>query len=65
MGLSHVLPLHTPVQAGQPIAIVHAANEANADQACRDVIAACGWAEPGSDEAPTAAANPVLQRLGD
>lgn len=66
VGLSAVLPLHTKVQAGQPVAMVHAANEADADQACRDVLAACGWAEPGSADAPAAtAAHPVLQRLGN
>jgi thymidine phosphorylase len=69
VGLSTVLPLYTPVQAGQPLAIVHAASEASAEQACRDVLAACGWSEPGSDgashHAAASAANPVLQRLGD
>ena len=65
VGLSAVLPLHTRVQAGEPVAIVHAASEASAEQACRDVLAACGWAEPGSDDATASAANPVLQRLGD
>jgi len=64
VGLSDVLPLHAPVQAGQPVAIVHAASEASAEQACRDVLAACDWAEPGSDDAAATAANPVLQRLG-
>jgi thymidine phosphorylase len=65
VGLSAVLPLHKPVQAGQPLAIVHAASEAAAEQACRDVLAACRWAEPGSDDARATAAHPVLQRLGD
>jgi thymidine phosphorylase len=64
VGLSAVLPLQTRVQAGQPVAVVHAASEAAAEQACRDVLAACGWAEAGSDEATASAANPVLQRLG-
>lgn len=66
VGLSAVLPLHTLLQAGQPVAIVHAASEADAEQACRDVLAACGWAEPGSADALAAtAAHPVLQRLGN
>lgn len=63
VGLSQVLPLHTMVQAGQPVAIVHAASEAAAEQAGRDVLAACGWAEAASHDAAAAAAIPVLQRL--
>ena len=65
VGLSAVLPLHTPVQAGQPVAIVHAASEASAEQACRDVLAACSWVELGGEDAAAISANPVLQRLGD
>lgn len=65
VGLSAVRSLHTPVQAGQPVAVVHAASEADAERACRDVLAACGWTEPGSADAPAAAAHPVLQRLGN
>jgi thymidine phosphorylase len=64
VGLSQVLPLHTPVQTGQTVAIVHAASEAAADQACREVLAACGWSDAESHGAVAAAANPVLQRLG-
>jgi thymidine phosphorylase len=65
VGLSAVLPLHTPVQAGQPVAIVHAASEASAEQACRDVLAACGWVEIGGEDAAAISSNPVLQLLGD
>ena len=65
VGLSHVLPLHTPVQAGQPVAVVHAASEASAEQACRDVLAACDWVELGGEDGASISADPVLQRLGD
>ena len=60
-----VIKEYTPVQAGQPVAIVHAASEASAEQACRDVLAACGWVEIGGEDAAAISSNPVLQLLGD
>ncbi len=53
VGLSDVVSLRRRVQAGQPVALVHAASESSAELACRDVLAACGWAEPSESTSHT------------
>ncbi len=65
VGLSAVLPLHTAVHAGQPVALVHATSEAAAEQACRAVLAAVTWSAGGApvSEPDAAAAGLVLQRV--
>ena len=52
VGLSQLLPLGTPVLAGQPLLRLHAANAAAAQAARRAVLAALSIAEPGRAVAP-------------
>ncbi len=47
VGLSHVSGLGAGLQAGDPLAVVHAADAASADAAVRAVLAAATLAEPG------------------
>jgi thymidine phosphorylase len=61
VGLSQVCALGTALQAGAPLALVHAADEATAEAAVRAVLAAATLAEPG---APPAAAAVVVECLG-
>ncbi len=61
VGLSQVRPLGAALQAGEPLAVVHAADEASADQAVRAVLAAVTLAEPGSRPSWGAA---VLETVG-
>ena len=48
VGLAAVLPLGSNVQRGQPLALVHAASQAAAEQALQQVLAALQVLEPGS-----------------
>ena len=69
VGLSHVLPLGSAVQAGQPLLRVHAADLAQAAEAARQVLAAITVAPDDSggaqaaDAAAAAAAPVVVERI--
>ncbi len=52
VGIAEIRPLSAKLEAGDPIAVVHAASEADADKAVQDVLAAYSV----SDEAPEARA---------
>jgi thymidine phosphorylase len=60
VGLSQVCGLGAPLQAGEPLAVVHAANEAAADAAVRAVLAAVTLCEPA---ALSAIGRPVVEGL--
>jgi thymidine phosphorylase len=48
VGLSHLRGLGAELQAGEPLAVVHAADEASAEAAVRAVLAAATLAESGA-----------------
>jgi thymidine phosphorylase len=52
VGLSRIRPLGAALQAGEPLAVVHAADEDSAEAAVRAVLAAVTLAEPGARPAP-------------
>jgi thymidine phosphorylase len=60
VGLSRVIGLGTALQAGNPLAVVHAADAASADAAVRAVLAAATLAEPGVRPAPDSAVVEIL-----
>ncbi|MDR7334106.1 thymidine phosphorylase [Roseateles asaccharophilus] len=59
VGFSEVLPLGTRVTAGQPLALIHAADDAAADRAIGAYLAACTL-----DEADVAATPMVMATIG-
>ena len=64
VGLARVLPLHTPVQQGEPVSVVHAASTADAEAAVSAVLAALQWSAVDSSAAGRADVV-VLQRVAD
>ncbi|MDX1780350.1 MAG: thymidine phosphorylase [Thalassovita sp.] len=59
VGISDMLPLGTQVHKGQPLARVHAAREAAADEACKSVLSAVTIAADAPDLPPL-----VHERIG-
>jgi len=61
VGLSHVLPVGRKVEAGEPLALVHASTEAAAIDAARQVVAAYAIERAGEKVANS---QPVYRRVG-
>ena len=64
VGLSHIRPLGTALQAGEPLLQVHAATAADAEAACSALLTAMTIADTQSGiDAPTAAGPVVLETI--
>ncbi|NTF06091.1 thymidine phosphorylase [Agrobacterium rubi] len=59
VGVSHILPLGTKVEKGQPIALVHAATQESLAKAIQDVSDAYGLSQEASGEQPI-----IVSRIG-
>lgn len=63
VGLSHMQPLGTRLRIGEPLAFVHAPDQASGERACAQLLAACSITEPVDGAAPWAQAPCILDRV--
>ncbi len=63
VGLTRIASLGTALQAGDPLAVVHAADEASADAAVRAVLAAATLADAGEPLVPMSADGSAVGRV--